>query len=103
MAKPKSKFKKGTPVRWLSKGPAGEKKREGIVRGIFAAGEALKFPKSADLAKFKAEHTNSIHTRYLIEVPRTHARTGEKLASHWLAPKAVVFEETAKELKNLSA
>lgn len=96
MAKTKTKFKKGTRVRWKSVGPAGEMKREGIVHGRFAPGEQLKFPKRADLAKFKANLVNSIHSRYLIEIPRVHAKTGEKLASQWLAPKAVTFEKTAR-------
>jgi hypothetical protein len=96
MANPKSKFKKGSEIRWTSVGPMGKKKRKGIVRGFCKAGEELKFPKSADLAKFKAEPMNQIHNRYLVEVPRTHARTGKKLPSHWLAPKAVTLEKTAK-------
>jgi hypothetical protein len=96
MANPKSKFKKGTEIRWTSKGPAGQKKRKGIVRGFCLAGEELKFPKSADLAKFKAEPMNQIHNRYLVEIVRVHKRTGKKLKSQWLAPKAVTLEKTAK-------
>lgn len=95
--KPKAQFKRGQKVRWKSVGPGGyTKMREGIVRGFAAAGEELTFPKSADPNKFKAETKNKIHARYLIEIPRQHARTEKKLASQWMAPKAVTLEKTAK-------
>lgn len=100
MAKSKSKFKKGTCVSWTSKGPAGEKKRKGIVRGFVAPDHEVKLPKSADESKFKAEKVNKIHNRYLIEIPRgENKKTGKKLPSYWLAPKAVTFESTAREVK----
>lgn len=94
----KKKFKNGQKVRWISKSPHGEKEREGIVRGYLKPGDELKLPKSADVNKLKASPLNTVHTRYLIEVKRVHARTGVKLASHWLTPKAVTFESTAKAI-----
>ena len=92
----KSKLKRGQKIRWTSKGPAGKKRREGIVRGFVPADTEIKFPKSADMNKFKAELTNKIHNRYLVECPRAHKITGKKLASHWLAPKAAILDKTAK-------
>jgi hypothetical protein len=92
----KSKLKRGQKIRWTSKGPMGKKRREGIVRGFVPAGAEIKFPKTADMNKFKAEQVNKIHNRYLVEIPRVHKRTGKKLASQWLAPKAAILDKTAK-------
>lgn len=94
----KPKFKKGAKIRWTSKGPAGTRKREGRVVGFCAPGEAITklMPKSADLNKFKAQKVNHVHARYLIEIPRTDRRNGQRLASSWMATKAVTLEQAAK-------
>lgn len=94
----KSKLKRGQKIRWTSKGPKGKKRREGIVRGFVPAGSEVKFPKAADLNKFKAEMVNVIHNRYLVEIERVHKRTGKKLPSQWLAPKAAILDKKAKEI-----
>lgn len=87
---------KGTRVRWRSDGPQGHcVQREGVVRAYLPPGKRARLP--AD-AKFKASEVNSVHARYLIEVPRANKRSGRKLASHWLAPKAVTLDRLARRL-----
>jgi hypothetical protein len=93
------KFEKGTRVRWRSEGPNGHVMREGIVRALVLPGRKVTLPKSADPAKFKAKIVNRVHTRYLVEIPRANARSGRKLASAWLAPKAVTFEKLARRVR----
>lgn len=96
MSDKNTRIKRNTKIRWTSRGPQGERKREGVVKAFVPKGQDIKLPKSADPAKFKATVRNKIHDRYLIEVPRVNAKTGQKLASHWLAPKAA-FLESKKE------
>jgi len=94
----KPKFKKGAKIRWTSKGPAGTRKREGCVVGFCPPGEKITtlMPKTADLNKFKARAVNNVHARYLIEIQRIDRRNGQKLASTWMATKAVTLEQSAK-------
>jgi hypothetical protein len=87
---------KGAEIIWLSDGPRGTRTRTGIVRAHVPPGRAIKLPKSADPAKLRAKVVNSVHARYLVEVPRRNARSGRRLASQWLAPKAAVLDKIAK-------
>jgi hypothetical protein len=89
---------RGTKIRWRSDGPKSATVREGVVRGYLPPGRRLKLPKSADPAKCRVSQVNAIHARYLVEVPRRNARSGKKLASHWLAPKAKTLDKIAKTL-----
>ena len=77
----KKRIKAKTEVTWKTKGPFGSRKRTGIVRKFVKANVAIKLPRGADPAKLKAEALNTIHDRYVIEIPRIHGRTGDKLAS----------------------
>jgi len=80
----------GRKIEWESVGPRGHVVvRRGTVRGRLTAGEAARLPKGA---KFRAEVTNYVHARYLVEVERVDGRNGKKLASLWMAPKAVTLE-----------
>lgn len=83
-------------IRWLASGPRGSQWREGIVRGYYAPGRPLRLPPSADWRKLKAAKVNSVHARYLIEVRRVHKTSGRRLASQWMAPKAVALERAMK-------
>lgn len=83
---------------WDSSSPTNTIRRRGIVRAFVPAGEKVKLPAKA---LFKAARVNSVHDRYLVEIPRRHATTGEELPSQWLAPKAVVIERTARKVKRV--
>lgn len=84
---------------WDSASPSNVIRRRGYVRAFVPAGKRAPVPKKA---AFKAATVNSVHDRYLVEVPRWHARTGEQLPSQWLAPKAVVIERTARKVKRVT-
>ena len=87
----KKKIKNNTEITWKARGPFGSKKRTGIVRKFVKAGNEIVLPRGADDTKLKAEFVNSIHDRYLVEIQRVHGRTGTKIASHWMAPKAATI------------
>lgn len=89
---------RGTRIRWRSDGPSRHVWREGIVRAHIPPGRRARLPRHADPAKFKAKVVNSVHARYLVEVPRANARSGRKIASAWFAPKAVTLEKRAKAI-----
>jgi len=66
------------------------------VRAYLPPGRRLRLPKRADPAKCRVAEVNSVHARYLVEVPRHNARSGKRLGSHWLAPKAVILDKVAE-------
>ena len=89
-------IERGTEVVWMSEGPRGHKMRRGIVRAHVPPGRRLKLPRSADSAKCRVTEINAVHARYLIEIPRANKRSGRKLASLWMAPKAVTLDRVAE-------
>lgn len=94
-------LRRGARIRWRSDGPRGRGRwREGVVRARLWPGDSAlaHMPASADVMKLRAHDVNSVHTRYLVEVPRVNKRSGRRLASHWLAPKASVLERRAREM-----
>jgi len=91
-----ARLHKGSRVRWKSEGRGGAKWREGIVRGYLEPGVRARPPKDA---QFKAAAVNSIHARYLVEIRRENKRSGRKLPSLYLAPKARLLERVAKTPK----
>ena len=78
----------GDTVTWEAKGPYGAREREGVVRAFIPAGEP-----APDLENFRAQRINLVHDRYLVEIERAHGRTGLKMASLWMAPKAATVNE----------
>jgi D-aminopeptidase len=87
---------RGTEIVWLSEGPKGHKMRRGVVRAHVPPGRQLRLPKSADPAKCRVALVNAVHARYLVEIPRANKRSGRKLASLWMAPKAVTLDKVAE-------
>lgn len=87
------KVKNNTEITWKARGPFGSRKRTGIVRKFVKAGTEIVLPRGADETKLKAEFVNTIHDRYLVEIQRRHGRTGAKIASLWMAPKAATIND----------
>lgn len=76
-------------VSWKTKSSTGDGQRAGIVRAFVAAGK--KIPKLPKGSKFKSLPVNKIHDRYLVEIERVNKKTGVKLGSLWMAPKAATL------------
>lgn len=89
---------KGTRIRWLSRGRQGRRTLDGVVRALVPAGHKIHLPAHADASKLRAALVNSVHARYLVEIPRRNARSGRPIASRWMAPKARTLERLAKKI-----
>ena len=89
---------RGSQIGWRSDGPAGSRMLVGIVRAHVPPGRKIRLPKSADPVKLRAQIVNTVHARYLVEVPRCNVRSGKRIPSLWMAPKARTLDKVATKI-----